>query len=126
MWNSPATLMTSLAGLGLTWLVQSTVLLAVGLLAGRLLKRAGAAIQSGVYRTTLTAVLVCPFASAILTAAGYDGLIFRLPSQTMGEVATADHQSVAPLAVDQRDGDERPGYPQRGRGSCGAVAQATQ
>ena len=96
MWNSPATLMTSLAGLGLTWLVQSTVLLTVGLLAGRLLKRAGAAIQSGVYRTTLTAVLVCPFASAFLTAAGYDGLMFRLPNQTMGEVATADHQSVAP------------------------------
>ena len=60
MWNSPATLMTSLAGAALTWMVQSTALLALGLLAGRLVRKAGAAVQSGVYRTTLAAVLVCP------------------------------------------------------------------
>ena len=35
----------------LTWLVQSTVLLTVGLLAGRLLRRRGPAVQSTLYRT---------------------------------------------------------------------------
>ena len=35
MWNSPETLMTSLAGIGLTWLVQSTALLTLGLAAGQ-------------------------------------------------------------------------------------------
>ena len=60
MWNGTAMLATALSGIGLTWLVQSTALLALGLLAGRLLKRAGAAVQSGIYRTTLAAVLVCP------------------------------------------------------------------
>ena len=43
-------------------------------------------MQSGVYRTTLAAVLVCPFASAILTAAGYDGLTFRLPIPVTGDL----------------------------------------
>ena len=113
MWNGPATLTTALAGVGLTWLVQSTVLLALGLLAGRLLKRVGAAVQSGVYRTTLAAVLVCPFASAILTAAGYDGLTFRLPTPTTDEAHGADLRATAPLSSDSRDGDERSGYPDR-------------
>ena len=96
MWQGPATLTTALTGVGLTWLVQSTALLALGLLAGRLVKRVGAAVQSGVYRTTLTAVLVCPFASVILTAAGYDGLTFRLPNPTTGEVPAADLGAPAP------------------------------
>jgi beta-lactamase regulating signal transducer with metallopeptidase domain len=71
---------TALAGPVLTWLFQSSALLAFGLLAGRLLKRTGPAVQSGIYRTTLVAVLVCPLASALLSAAGYDGLTLRLPA----------------------------------------------
>jgi beta-lactamase regulating signal transducer with metallopeptidase domain/protocatechuate 3,4-dioxygenase beta subunit len=67
------------AGLALTWLVQSTALLVVGLLAGRLVRRSGPAVQSAVYRTTLTAVLVCPIASVLSTAMGFDGLNLRLP-----------------------------------------------
>ncbi len=97
MWHSTATSTTALAGVVVTWLVQSTALLALGLLAGHLLKRAGAAVQSGVYRTTLAAVLVCPFASAILSAAGYDGLTIRLPNPTTGETALADRPSIDPL-----------------------------
>ncbi len=97
MGNGAATFTTALATTGLTWLVQSTILLAAGLMAGRLLKRAGAAVQSGVYRTTLAAVLVCPFASAALTAAGYDGFTFRLPNPATGEAVTAEHQTTAPL-----------------------------
>ncbi|WP_165226824.1 M56 family metallopeptidase [Aquisphaera insulae] len=78
MSRSVFTLMTALAGPALTWLLQSTVLLAVGLAAGRLLRRCGPAVQSAVYRTTLAAVLVCPLASALLAAAGYEGLTIRL------------------------------------------------
>ena len=40
------------AGLVLTWLIQSTVLLAAGLLAGHLLRKRGPAVQSALYRTT--------------------------------------------------------------------------
>ena len=48
------------AGLLLTWLIQSTVLLAVGLLAGHLLRKRGPAIQSALYRTTLGASFSAP------------------------------------------------------------------
>ena len=52
-----ATLTTLLVGIALTWLAQSTVLLVIGLLAGRLVRKSGPAVQSAVYRTTLAAVL---------------------------------------------------------------------
>lgn len=61
------------AGLGLNWLVQSSLLLAVGLSAGWLLRRRGAAVQSVVYRTTLAAVLICPAVSWALARAGVGG-----------------------------------------------------
>ena len=48
----------SLLEMGITLLLQSTLLLLVGLLAGRLLLRQGPAIQSLVYRATLVGVLV--------------------------------------------------------------------
>jgi beta-lactamase regulating signal transducer with metallopeptidase domain/protocatechuate 3,4-dioxygenase beta subunit len=78
MGNGLAEMTRDVCGVGLTWLAQSSVLLALGLLAGRLLRRFGPAVQSGVYRTTLAAVLICPFASLFLGAAGFDGLSLRL------------------------------------------------
>jgi len=80
MGNGLAALTTGLSGFGLTWLVQSSVLLALGLVAGRVLRRSGPAVQSGVYRTTLAAVLICPVASVAFFAVGFDGLSLRLPS----------------------------------------------
>ncbi|MDR3623314.1 MAG: carboxypeptidase regulatory-like domain-containing protein [Paludisphaera borealis] len=71
---------TPVAVFGLNWLVQSSVLLALGLAAGRLARGRGPALQSAVYRTTLAAVLVCPIASAFLGAAGFDGFSLRLPA----------------------------------------------
>jgi len=82
-----ATMTTTLAGLALTWLVQSSVLLALGLLAGRLIRKLGPAVQSAVYRTTLAAVLVCPLASGILAWGGLDGLSFMLPPPRFAEPA---------------------------------------
>ncbi|MGO9469130.1 MAG: M56 family metallopeptidase [Isosphaeraceae bacterium] len=80
MGNGLAALTKELSGFGLTWLVQSSVLLALGLLAGRVLRRSGPAVQSGVYRTTLAAVLICPVASAALSALGFNGLTLELTS----------------------------------------------
>ncbi|WP_422928773.1 M56 family metallopeptidase [Singulisphaera sp. PoT] len=82
MWQGAAALMAALAGLGLTWLFQSSLLLIAGLAAGRLLRRSGPAVQSAVYRTTLAAVLICPGASASLTAMGVQGVAIRLPEPT--------------------------------------------
>ncbi len=68
------------AGLVLTWLIQSTVLLAVGLLAGHLLRKRGPAVQSALYRTTLGAVILCPVTSVSMAALGVSGLLIRLPA----------------------------------------------
>lgn len=70
----------------LTWLIQSTLLLTAGLLAGQFLKGRGPAVQSALYRTVLAAVLVCPFASMAIAALGFPGLVVRLPG------AAADHR----------------------------------
>jgi beta-lactamase regulating signal transducer with metallopeptidase domain/protocatechuate 3,4-dioxygenase beta subunit len=69
----------------LTWLIQSTVLLTVGLLAGRFLKGRGPAFQSALYRTILVAVLVCPIASMASAAMGFPGLVIRLPGMAADE-----------------------------------------
>ncbi|MEX2142263.1 MAG: M56 family metallopeptidase [Pirellulales bacterium] len=49
------------------WLVQSTVILLVGLAASRLLARRGPALQSALYRTTLVAVVCCPLSALSLS-----------------------------------------------------------
>ena len=42
----------------LNWLLQSSLLLAIGLMIGRLLRKQGSAVQSAIYRTTMVAVAV--------------------------------------------------------------------
>ena len=83
-------------GLILTWLIQSTVLLAVGLLAGRLLRKRGPAVQSAVYRTTLGAVILCPVASTIMAGMGCDGLLIQLPAMVRTDEAAIVNQPVEP------------------------------
>jgi len=73
------------ADFALTWLIQSTVLLALGLLAGRLLKRTGPAVQSAWYHTMLVAVLLCPCASMLLATIGFTGLMVHLPGKISAE-----------------------------------------
>ena len=55
------------------WLLQSTLLLGVGLFLGRLLESRGSAVQSAVYRTTLVAALLCPLATSGLSQVGLSG-----------------------------------------------------
>ena len=76
------------AEFGLTWLCQSSALLALGLLAGRMLRRSGPAVQSAVYRTALAAVLVCPVTSILLARAGFGGVVLRLPVRSEANEAT--------------------------------------
>ncbi len=64
-------------GVGL--FLQSAVLIGAGLLSGLLLRSKGAAIQSAVYRTTLVAVILSPFASLLLNVAGMEGFGMQLP-----------------------------------------------
>ena len=85
----------------LTWLIQSTVLLTVGLLAGRFLKGRGPAVQSALYRTILVAVLVCPIASMAIAAMGFPGLVIRVPGAAADdkiEVADRGPDRVGPIA----------------------------
>lgn len=67
------TLAASVAQFATNWLIQSTLLIAVGLLLARLLRTHGSAVQSLVYRTTLVAVLVCPLATWALHGVGVSG-----------------------------------------------------
>src|SRR5262249_52823398 len=85
----------------LTWLIKSTVLLTVGLLAGRFLKGRGPAVQSALYRTILVAVLVCPIASMAIAAMGFTGLVIRVPSMATDdriEIADRGRERIGPVA----------------------------
>ncbi len=69
----------ALVRLGTDWLLQSTLLIVLGLLGGGLLRAKRAAAQSAVYRITLVAVLACPLVSLLLRAADIPGLHVELP-----------------------------------------------
>ncbi len=63
-------------------LIQSTVLIGVGLLAAHLLRKQGSAVQSAIYRATLIVVLACPLATILLDQLGFDGWSIQLPDTT--------------------------------------------
>jgi beta-lactamase regulating signal transducer with metallopeptidase domain len=69
----------SVATLAVNILVQSSLIIVAGLLATRLLRSHGAAVQSTVLRVTLIAVVACPLASRLLATAGVSGFAVELP-----------------------------------------------
>jgi len=71
---------TAAAEFAVNWLLQSTLLITLGLLAGALLRKRGSAAQSVVYRTTLVAVLICPLATWLLAQSGVSGWSLELPA----------------------------------------------
>jgi beta-lactamase regulating signal transducer with metallopeptidase domain/protocatechuate 3,4-dioxygenase beta subunit/5-hydroxyisourate hydrolase-like protein (transthyretin family) len=87
----------SAASLAANWLIQSTLLIAVGLAVGRLLQNRGAAVESAVYRTTLSAVAICPLATLTLHLLGFSGWSITMPSAYEVE-ALADAESPSGLA----------------------------
>ncbi len=70
---------TTASEFALNWLVQSTLLIATGLLLAHWLRPKGSATQSLIYRTTLAAVLICPLATFTLDQLGVTGWSIRLP-----------------------------------------------
>ena len=69
----------ALATIAFSVLVQSTLIIAVGLAAAKPLRRHGAANPSVVLRVTLVAVLTCPAVSWLLSNAGIAVWGFDLP-----------------------------------------------
>lgn len=63
---------------GVNALLQSTLLIALGLAIGRAVRSKGAAVQSAVYRVALATALVCPVVSLLLAALGAPGMYFNL------------------------------------------------
>ena len=91
----------TLANFAANWLVQSTLLIAAGLVAGKLLHARGAAAQSLVYRTTLIAVLVCPLATMALWTAGFSGWSVQLPNTWAMQVGEAESTAGLEIASSQ-------------------------
>jgi len=95
---------------GLAVLLQSTALIGLGLVTGRLVRRKGAATQSVVYRTTLSAVVLCPVAWLLLGAWGLQGFGLKLP----GEVSRHENDRGRSLArLDDLPAAERPCFDAR-------------
>ena len=69
----------ALVQFAVNWLLQSALLIAIGLVTARLVASRGSAAQSAVYRTTLAAVLVCPLASFLLSLSGVSGWSLAMP-----------------------------------------------
>lgn len=61
-----------------TW-VQSTLVIAAGLLAVRILRAHGAAVHSAILRTTVLVVVLCPVTSWMLARSGWSGVPIELP-----------------------------------------------
>ena len=101
----------TLANFAVNWLVQSTLLIAAGLVAGRLLHARGAAAQSIVYRTTLIAVLVCPLATMALWTAGFSGWSVQLPDTWAMQIDEAEPTAGLEIASSQPNPDSITGFP---------------
>lgn len=102
------------ASWGVSLLIQSTLIIAAGLIAAWLLQRRGAGLQSCVLRATLVAVLASPLASLALRQAGVSGFQtqFALPSSQettpskdpvrRNETAFVDETDASAISADSR------------------------
>ncbi|WP_010587715.1 M56 family metallopeptidase [Schlesneria paludicola] len=84
---------TGIAAFLVNWWLQSTLLIAAGLIGGALLKHRGAALQSVIYRSTLAAALMCPFATGLLALSGASGWSIHLPASQVVRTAIEPPQS---------------------------------
>ena len=89
---------------GLTWWIQSTILLLVGLAAAAWFRNRGPAVTSMIYRVTLLAVLACPVVTQVLSISGISLLAVDLGSQfstsTVTEISPSIEHIDAEFAVD--------------------------
>ena len=87
MGNGLAVLASELSGFGLTWLVQSSVLLTLGLVAGPLVEAVGPGGAVGRLPDDARGCPRLPVRLGALGAAGFDGFSLRLPSPANDRVA---------------------------------------
>jgi beta-lactamase regulating signal transducer with metallopeptidase domain len=102
---------SAVVGFAANWLLQSTLLIAAGLTLGWLVRHRGSALQSVIYRTTLTAVILCPLATFLLSQGGISGWSIEMPvAWTFGEQSAIASESSKPSpiasAIRQSLGDE--------------------
>jgi len=89
---------------GLAWLVQSTAIVILGMLAAALVRRRHPAVLSVVYQTTLVAVLAAPLVAYALASAGLTFVSLALPearyeSQELVEVLVAAEEPPVEVAA---------------------------
>lgn len=115
------------AGFAVNWLLQSTLLIAVGLVVGALLRSRGSAVQSLVYRTTLVAVLICPLATVALASAGFSGWSVNMPDAWAMEVSEPDLDSklVSEVESEVVQLDLIPEFAVESRSAAGDISTAT-
>jgi beta-lactamase regulating signal transducer with metallopeptidase domain len=78
-WIGTLEVAAAATSLAVLWLAHSTIVISVGLLAGRLLRGRGPALQSAIYRIALAGTLACPAVAAVWAHAGLSFAPFRLP-----------------------------------------------
>lgn len=76
------------AALAVNLFLQTTLIVAAGLVSARLLRRRGAAVRSVVLRMTLCAALLCPVASWSFDLGGVPGIGIRFPTLPRVELRT--------------------------------------
>ncbi|MEN1678504.1 MAG: M56 family metallopeptidase [Planctomycetota bacterium] len=87
--------LASVIGFAANWMLQSTLLASIGLLVGVLLRNRGSAVQSVVYRTALTAALVCPVATFALSQVGFSGWSIEMPQAWVAQASEVPAARVA-------------------------------
>jgi beta-lactamase regulating signal transducer with metallopeptidase domain len=126
LWIELVDLAARATEMGVQWLVQSTLIMGLGLAIARALRDRSAALLSTLYRTTLVAALVCPLVAGFLASAGMtvaglptprirDGLIVAAPS------AIRPEQNESSRTLETAGGERRQASPadsaQANRGS---------
>lgn len=75
--------------IGANLLVQSTILILIGLCFAYVYRKRGVVVQSLILRSFLVAVLICPFVSILISFAGFNGIIFDIPMESFVYSETA-------------------------------------
>jgi beta-lactamase regulating signal transducer with metallopeptidase domain len=103
MFQSCLDVSETLVRFGVNSFLQSTLVIAAGLIVARLLRSKGAAIQSAVYRATLAAALACPCVSLLLSAVETPTLRFDLDILSARSSAPASETASAPVHNESPD-----------------------
>jgi beta-lactamase regulating signal transducer with metallopeptidase domain len=85
---------------GFDWLLQSTLLVSLGLLAAKIFRPKGTAVQSVIYRMTLAAALACPIVSLLLGTAGVCGFDLNLIAGVPAAASRPSYETISGVTVE--------------------------